>query len=75
MAGTSYGLGSKYNNIAIYQNELTEAQILRHYNYYIGNWSNVIGQEVLSIQESASGNDLTAYSVYSIELAGSNITI
>ena len=75
VAGTSYGLGSKYNNIAIYQNELTEAQILRHYNYYIGNWSNVIGQEVLSIQESASGNDLTAYSVYSIELAGSNITI
>jgi Concanavalin A-like lectin/glucanases superfamily len=75
VAGTSYGLGSKYNNIAIYQNELTEAQILRHYNYYIGNWSNAIGQEVLSIQESASGNDLTAYSVYSIELAGSNITI
>lgn len=75
VAGTSYGLGSKYNNIAIYQNELTEAQILRHYNYYIGNWSSTIGQEVLSIQESASGNDLTAYSVYSIELSGSNITI
>jgi len=75
VAGTSYGIGSKYNNLAIYQNDLTQAKILNHYNYYIGNWSNSVGSEALSIQESASGNDLTAYSIYSIELAGSNITI
>lgn len=75
VSGTSYGTGSKYNNLAIYQNDLTQAKILNHYNYYIGNWSNSVGSETLSIQESASGNDLTAYSIYSIELAGSNITI
>jgi hypothetical protein len=75
VAGTSYGDGSKYNNIALYPNELTESQIINHYNYYIGNWSNLLGSETLSISESASGNDSLPYSIYSIELAGSNITI
>lgn len=74
-AGTSYGDNSKYNNIAIYPNELTESQIINHYNYYIGNWSNLLGSETLSISESTSGNDSLPYSIYSIELAGSNITI
>jgi hypothetical protein len=75
VAGTSYGLGSSYNNIAIYSTALTLSQITNHYNYYIGNWSNSVGSEGLSISESTSGNDSLAYSVYSIELAGSNITI
>lgn len=75
VAGTSYGTGSYYNNIAIYPTALTEAQILNHYNYYIGNWSRLLASESITIQESASGNDSLAYSIYSIELAGSNITI
>jgi hypothetical protein len=75
VAGTSYGTGSYYNNIAIYPTALTEAQALNHYNYYIGNWSTTLASESMSIQESASGNDSLAYSIYSIELAGSNITI
>jgi hypothetical protein len=73
--GSSYGSGSYYNNIAIYPTELTPVQILKHYSYYIGNWSNAVASETLSVSESASGNDSLAYSIYSIELAGSNITI
>lgn len=75
IGGTVYGVGSKYNNIAIYPSVLTSGQILRHYNYYIGNWSNSVGSEQLSIAESTLGNDLTPYSVYSIEFASSNIVI
>jgi hypothetical protein len=73
--GTSYGTGSYYNNIAIYPTELSASQILNHYNYYIGNWSNLLASETMSLEESTSGNDSLAYSIYSIELAGSNITI
>jgi hypothetical protein len=73
--GSSYGSGSYYNNIAIYPTELTPVQILKHYSYYIGNWSSSVASETLSVSESASGNDSLAYSIYSIELAGSNITI
>lgn len=73
--GTSYGAGSSYNNIAIYPEELTQTQIINHYNYYIGNWSNVVATEDLSLVEFDAGNDLTPYSIYSIELSGSNITI
>jgi hypothetical protein len=75
ISGTSYGLGSTYNNIAIYPSALTLGQITNHYNYYIGNWSNSVGSDALSIAESTSGNDSLAYSIYSIELAGSSITI
>lgn len=75
IAGTSYGQGSSYKNIALYTTPLTLGQIYNHYNYYIGNWSNMVGSESVSIAESTSGNDSLAYSVYSIELSGSNITI
>jgi hypothetical protein len=73
--GDSYGTGSLYNNIAIYPTQLAQSQIINHYNYYIGNWSNLVASEQLSLIEFDEGNDLTPYSVYSIELAGSNITI
>jgi hypothetical protein len=73
--GTSYGLDSKYNNIAIYPSALSSSQIVKHYDYYIGNWSNDSNQDNLTISESVSGNNGTAYSLYSIELSGSNITI
>ena len=73
--GTSYGTGSYYNNIAVYPTALSASQILNHYNYYIGNWSNLLASETMSLEESTSGNDSLAYSIYSIELAGSNITI
>ena len=75
VSGTNYGSGSKYNNVAIYENILSQAQILKHYNYYIGNWSTLAATESLSISESASGNNQTPYSIYSIELSGSNIVI
>lgn len=73
--GTSYGTGSSYNNIALYPEEFTQAQIINHYNYYIGNWSNTVAFDNISLVEFADGSDSTPYSIYSIELAGSNITI
>jgi len=73
--GTSYGSGSSYNNIALYPTQLTEYQIFNHYDYYIGNWSNTVADEEVSLTEFDSGSDLTPYSIYSIELSGSNITI
>jgi hypothetical protein len=59
-SGTEYGLNNLYSNIAIYEDQFTENEILENYNLYCSNNVSVVIEPGLTISEDASGNDNTA---------------
>ena len=61
------GIGSMYNNLAIYQEALTQARIAQHYLLYIGNIVNLIDDTSMTISESITGNDSTSFTLTSVE--------
>jgi hypothetical protein len=64
---SKYGIGSMYNNLAIYEAALTEAKILNHYLLYTGNVVNRVSDTSVTIFEAASGNDSTPFTLTSVE--------
>jgi hypothetical protein len=64
---SKYGLGSMYNNLAIYPEVLSEATILNHYLMYTDNIIKQVDDSLINISESNLGDDNTAYTLTSIE--------
>ena len=61
------GIGSMYNNLAIYQEALTQAKIAQHYLLYTGNIVNLIDDTNMTISEATNGNDSTSFTLTSVE--------
>lgn len=61
------GVGSMYNNLAIYENNLLPSQILQHYLLYTGNIINLIDDTSMTISEGSSGNNSTSFTLTSVE--------
>jgi hypothetical protein len=61
------GIGSMYNNLAIYQEALTQAKIAQHYLLYTGNIVKVIDDTSMTIFEATNGNDATSFTLTSVE--------
>jgi hypothetical protein len=61
------GLGNMYNNLAVYEDNLIASQILQHYLLYTGNISNSINDTSMTISEGSTGNDLTSFTLTSVE--------
>ena len=61
------GLGSIYNNLAIYEDNLKTSQIAQHYLLYTGNITNLIDDTVMTISEASTGNNSTAFTLTSVE--------
>lgn len=61
------GIGSMYNNLAIYKEALTVAQIAQHYLLYTGNIVNLIDDTSMTISEATTGNDSTSFTLTSVE--------
>jgi hypothetical protein len=64
---TKSGVGHLYSNIALYGYELLEHQIIKHYQLYTDNIVNLINDTSFSISESTTGNDSTAFVVFSVQ--------
>ena len=61
------GLGHMYNNVAIYETNLSANKISNHYLLYTGNTVNQINDTSFSISESSLGDDSTAFFITSVE--------
>ena len=61
------GIGSMYNNLAVYEDNLIASQILQHYLLYTGNILNSINDTSMTISEGSTGNDLTSFTLTSVE--------
>ena len=61
------GIGSMYNNLAIYKEALTVAQIAQHYLLYTGNIVKLIDDTSMTISEATTGNDSTSFTLTSVE--------
>ena len=61
------GVGSMYNNLAIYKEALTEAKIAQHYLLYTGNIVKLIDDTSMTISEATNGNDSTSFTLTSVE--------
>ena len=61
------GLGHMYNNVTVYENNLSVNQILNHYLLYTGNTVNQINDTSFSMVESSSGDDLTPFFITVVE--------
>lgn len=66
-ADTKSGLGSMYNNLALYPDELNEATADLHYLMYTGNIINTVSDSFVSVSESSLGNNGTPFVITSIE--------
>jgi len=56
-----------YNNLSIYPTAFTEYDVARHYQLYTDNIVNSISDSLVSVSESTSGTDSTAYLLLSVE--------
>ena len=65
--GSDYGTSHMYNNLAVYENSLSDTKIAQHYLLYTGNIVNVIEDTELTVSEGSTGNDLTAFTLTSVE--------
>jgi len=61
------GIGSMYNNLAVYEDNLKASQIAQHYLLYTGNITNLIDDTVMTISEASTGNNSTAFTLTSVE--------
>jgi hypothetical protein len=64
---TKSGIDQLYSNLAIYDYELLDHQITKHYQLYTDNLINIINDTSFSISEGTSGNDSTAFVVFSVQ--------
>ena len=64
---TKSGQDQLYSNIAIYDYELLEHQISKHYKLYTDNIINLINDTSFSISEGTTGNDSTAFVIFSVQ--------
>jgi hypothetical protein len=62
-AGTQYGLNNTYSNIALYPSAFTQTEAIENYNLYCSNNIQAVSDPGISLSESVSGEDNTAYSV------------
>jgi hypothetical protein len=65
--GSDYGTNHMYNNLAVYENSLSDTKITQHYLLYTGNIVSVIEDTELTVSEGSTGNDLTAFTLTSVE--------
>jgi hypothetical protein len=61
------GLGHMYNNVAVYESNLSVARVLNHYLLYTGNTVNQINDTSFSLIESAAGNNSTPFFITVVE--------
>jgi hypothetical protein len=66
-ADTKSGQNQLYSNLAIYDYELLQHQIIKHYKLYTDNITNMISDTSFSISESTAGNNSTAFIVFSVQ--------
>lgn len=64
---TKSGLDQLYSNLAVYDYELLGHQISKHYQLYTDNIVNVINDTSFSIAEGNTGNDSTAFVIFSVQ--------
>lgn len=64
---TKSGGNNMYNNLSIYPTAFTQYDVARHYQLYTDNIINTVSDSLVSISESTSGTDSTAYLVVSVE--------
>lgn len=61
------GIGHMYNNLAIYEDNLSAAQISQHYLLYTGNIVKTINDTQMTVSEATTGNDFTSFTITSVE--------
>jgi hypothetical protein len=61
------GLGHMYNNVAVYESNLSLNTISNHYLLYTGNTVNQISDTSFSLAESTSGDDSTPFFITVVE--------
>lgn len=61
------GIGSMYNNLAVYEDNLKASQIAQHYLLYTGNITNSINDTLIAISEASTGNDSTSVTLTSVD--------
>lgn len=66
-ADTKSGQDQLYSNLAIYEYELFDYQIAKHYQLYTDNVVNIINDTSFSIAEGTTGNDSTAFVIFSVQ--------
>ena len=66
-ADTKSGQDQLYSNLAIYEYELFDYQIAKHYQLYTDNVINIIDDTSFSIAEGTTGNDSTAFVIFSVQ--------
>lgn len=64
---TKSGQNQLYSNLAIYNYELLAHQIAKHYQLYTDNIVNIINDTSFSISEGTTGNDSTAFIIFSVQ--------
>jgi hypothetical protein len=61
------GGNNMYNNLSIYPTIFTQYDVARHYQLYTDNIINTVSDSLITISESTSGTNSTAYLVISVE--------
>jgi hypothetical protein len=61
------GINHMYNNLAIYEDNLSVSQIAQHYLLYTGSILKTIADTQMTISEAANGNDFTPFTITSVE--------
>jgi len=61
------GGNNMYNNLSIYPTAFTQYDVARHYQLYTDNIINTISDSLMTVSESTSGTNSTAYLVVSVE--------
>lgn len=71
--GLSYGVDTMYNNLAIYDYQLTSDIVNSHYSQYIGLGLIYINDTSMAIVEKDTGTDSLPFFLVTSNLAGTNI--
>ena len=66
-ADTKSGGSNMYNNLSIYPTAFTQYDVARHYQLYTDNIINTVSDSLMTVSESTSGTNSTAYLVVSVE--------
>lgn len=61
------GIDHMYNNLAVYEDNLSVAQIAQHYLLYTGNVVKTISDTSITVSEAINGNDFTSFTITSVE--------
>jgi len=66
-ADSKSGGNNMYNNLSIYPTAFTQYDVARHYQLYTDNIINTVSDSLMTVYESTSGTNSTAYLVVSVE--------